>query len=153
MLMIYDCLQQLAILCSEQEAEENPASLFDNDDDVEIEAVQESGDVDNDTDLIPRSEFPSRRSSSHYSVPLTTDLDHDVAMPDADEDRNSNERKAVQADFQNSLCKQFPVCDYQYMMILSSTYSSSQIPDQRQKAFFAEVCTDRKSTRLNSSHI
>ena len=48
--MIYDCLQQPAILCSEQEAEENPASLFDNDDNVEIEAVQESGDVDNDTD-------------------------------------------------------------------------------------------------------
>ena len=120
--MIYDCLQQPAILCSEQEAEENPASLFDNDDDVEIEAVQESGDVDNDTDLIPRSEFPSQRSSSHYSVPPTTNSDHDVAMPDADEDHDSNEREAIQADFQNSLRKRSPVCDYRYMMILSSTY-------------------------------
>ena len=103
--MIYDCLQQLAILCLEQETEENPASFFDNDDDVEIEAVQESGDVDNDTDLIPRSEFPSRCSSSHYSVPPMTDSDHDVAVPDADEDHDSDEREAIQADFQNSLRK------------------------------------------------
>ena len=72
-------------------------------------------------------------------------------MPDADEDRNSNERKAVQADFQNSLRKQFPVCDYWYMMILSSTYSSSQIPDRCQKAFFAEVCTILSGNSLSAT--
>ena len=51
-LMIYNCLQQPAIL-------EPAASIFDNDDDVEIEVVQESGDMDSDTDMIPRTEFSS----------------------------------------------------------------------------------------------
>jgi hypothetical protein len=96
--MIYGCLQQPAIL--EPELEENPASLFDNDDNVEI-VVQELGDVD-DTDMIPRTEISSRRSSSHYSVPPTTDSDRDVAMPGADEDSDEPGPEAIQADLQSN---------------------------------------------------
>jgi hypothetical protein len=125
--MIYGCLQQPAIL--EPEPEENPASLFDNDDNVEI-VVQ-----DNDTDMVPRTEISSRRSSSHYSVPPTTDSDRDVAMPGADEDSDEPGPEAIHANLPSNHRQQSSklnsstqsgVCDFQkILMISSSTFSSS----------------------------
>ena len=118
--MIYNCLQQPAIL-------EPVASIFDNDDDVEIEVVQESGNMDSDMDMIPRTEFSSRHSSSHYSVPPTTVSDRDMAMPNADED--SDEPEAVQARSKHrqqsskSNSSTQSVCDCQYTTVSGSTCS------------------------------
>jgi hypothetical protein len=86
--------------------ENHVASLFDNDDDVLFEPVQESGDVDDnsDVDMIP-TELHSRRSSmsEHNSVPPTTDSDRDIAMPDKDD----SEPEADQSYHRQSVCEKF----------------------------------------------
>lgn len=104
---MYDCLQQPAILDPVVE-ENHVASLFDNDDDVLFEPVQESGDEDDnpDVDMIP-TELHSRRSSmsEHNSFPPTTDSDRDIAMPDNEDsepeadDWQSNRRQSVCGNF------------------------------------------------------
>lgn len=77
-------LQQPAIL--EPEAEENnaAASLFDNDNDIQVEAVQESGDV------------PVDNASDHdHDIDMispTTNSDHDIAMPDNEDSEHEADR-------------------------------------------------------------
>jgi hypothetical protein len=85
--MIYDHLQQLAIL--NPEAEENhAASLFANNDDVELQEMWTMT-----LTRFPELNFLAQHSSmsSHYLVPPTTDSDHDMAMPDADADSDEPE--------------------------------------------------------------
>ena len=86
-------LQRPAILNLDKE--ENPIeSLFDNDDDIQIEAGQES---DNGLATSQHSSV-----SNHHSVPPTTDSDHDITMhddednePEVDHRGNKHRKKSV----------------------------------------------------------
>jgi hypothetical protein len=107
-LVIYNCLQQPVILEPEAELEENrAASLFDNDNDIQIEEVQELGDVDNDRDIdmIP-TELPSRHSSMSNHPPVT-DSDRDIVMLDNED----SEPDAAEADHQSNHRQQSPKLD------------------------------------------
>ena len=78
--------------------ENGVAFLFDNDDDILIEPVQESGDPD--IDMIP-ADLHSQHLD-HYSVPPTTDSDRDIAMPEDSESEDDQHNRRQPSSKLNS---------------------------------------------------